>query len=129
MRERNTKQKEIILNTLLNTKIHPSIYELSDLIKLDYPTIGQATIYRNVSKMVSTGQIRKITTKDGTIHYDGDITPHIHLCCTKCTKLVDIFNEEVEKYIKKVENTSNIKVSAYELLLQGICQNCLKKEK
>ena len=129
MKERNTKQKEIILNYLLNTKSHPSIYELHNMIKEEYPSIGQATIYRNISKLVDAGLVRKITTKDGIIHYDGDITPHIHMDCTVCNKLVDIFNRDLKEVVEKIEKSAKISVSTYELLLKGTCHECLKKEK
>ena len=46
MSERNTKQKEIVLEILENNRVHPTIQELYCLAKKKYPTIGQATIYR-----------------------------------------------------------------------------------
>jgi len=124
VKERNTKQKEIILSYLLNTKSHPSIYELEKMIKKDHPKIGTATIYRNISKMVDAGIIRKITTIDGIIHYDGDISPHIHLCCASCNKLIDIFNKKVDDAVRSLEKVTNVKIFNYELLISGTCETC-----
>ena len=52
MNIRNTKQKHIILDILNDNRIHPTIYEIYELAKQKYPSIGQATIYRNVNKLV-----------------------------------------------------------------------------
>jgi len=128
MQTRLTKQKEIILKTLQNSRAHPSIYELYDTIKENHPTIGQATVYRNVSKMLDDNLVRKIRTNDGIDHYDGNMTPHIHLQCNSCNKIIDIFDNDTEITTEKLAEKFNIKISSYELLLIGTCEKCLKNK-
>ena len=48
--ERNTRQQQQIIEILKETKSHPTIKELCDLVNSKYPNIGQATIY---SKLVT----------------------------------------------------------------------------
>ena len=128
MQSRSTKQKEIVLNTLKESKEHPSIYELYDTIKEKYPTLGKATVYRNVSKMLDDNLIRRIRTADGVDHYDGNMTPHIHLQCTSCNQIIDIFENDFEVITEKLVKKINIEVYSYELLLIGNCEKCLKNK-
>ena len=128
MQTRSTKQKEIILETLQNSKAHPSIYELYDTVKKNHPTIGQATVYRNISRMLDENLVRRIRTNDGIDHYDGNMTPHIHLQCNSCNKIIDIFDDNTEITKEKLAEKFNIKISSYELLLIGTCEKCLKNK-
>lgn len=127
MKERNTKQKETIINFLSSTKTHPTIYEIYDTLKKDNPSIGRATIYRNVAKLVQNGIVRKITTKDGIDHYDGNIIDHTHFHCTSCNKIVDIISKSITNEILNLEREYNIEISNYELLLRGKCMECITK--
>lgn len=51
MNSRNTSQKNIILEVLKNNRSHPTAQELYTLVKEKDPTIGQATVYRNVKNL------------------------------------------------------------------------------
>ena len=126
MAERNTKQKESIIKALMNTTSHPTIYEIYEVVKEEYPTIGQATVYRNILNLVNNKQIKKFTTKDGIDHYDGNINPHIHMHCIKCKKVSDIFDKQLESYIASIAKSAKIEVTDYDLILQGTCNNCMK---
>ena len=100
MIERNTKQKEIILDILEHNRIHPTIYEIYELAKKKYPAIGQATIYRNVNKLVDENKIIKLPSKsnDG-YHYDINTNSHDHLLCKSCGKIIDIFDNDYTKNV------------------------------
>ena len=60
MNTRNTKQKEIILNTLRQMHSHPTIMDLYEQVQKVDSSIGHATVYRNVSKLVEEGLVMKI---------------------------------------------------------------------
>ncbi len=126
METRNTKQKQIIVEALKKNKIHPTIQELYHKVHEMDPKVGQATVYRNVSKLVDEGKIIKIPTSLGIDHYDADCNPHYHLLCTKCEKIYDIFDEDYYKLIKRVEGEYQIKIEKSTILFEGICDKCLK---
>lgn len=123
---RFTKQQEIIYNVILENKIHPTIGEIYLLTKKLDPNIGQATVYRNVNKLSNMGLIKKIVNDaDNQIRYDGNINNHMHLYCTDCQKMFDIFERpDIFDIIKK---SINCEVGDIEILINGKCQNCMKK--
>ena len=124
MNTRNTKQKEVILNTLKQMHNHPTILELYEQVRKSDVTIGQATVYRNVSKLVEEGLVMKIPTNDGVDHYDGDCTDHYHFICQKCHRLYDLYDDSFLRVLRKLEKGHNFKVNRVHLLLEGVCQEC-----
>jgi Fe2+ or Zn2+ uptake regulation protein len=123
MNERNTRQKYIILKVIKENKNHPTIAEICKLVQRIDPSVGQATVYRNVKKFVEEKKIYQIKTKTGVDRYDY-YANHVHFECLKCGKLLDIMDEELlmelsEKFKYRPETIEN-----YNLMLEGYCEDC-----
>ena len=127
MKERNTRQKQIILDILENNRIHPTMNEIYNLAKEKYPTIGQATIYRNVNHLVEEGKLTRLPSDENdAYHYDINISNHSHLICRKCGKIFDIFDSDYTKMFNRLEKNNSIKIDKAMIILEGICFNCNK---
>ena len=126
MKRRNTKQKQIILDTLRTNKTHPTISEIYEKVSKEYPKIGQATVYRNVNELSQNNQIEKIADLNGNFHYDGNPVKHIHLLCKNCNKIYDIFDFAETELIQKVSHDNEISIDKVNITLEGLCKNCKK---
>ena len=127
MIERNTRQKQIILDILDNNRVHPTMNEIYSLAKEKYPSIGQATIYRNVNHLVEDGKLIKFpSNKDDIYHYDINTSIHSHLICRKCGKITDIFDNGYTKIFNRLEKNNFIKIDKGMIILEGVCSNCKK---
>mgnify|MGYP003312807419 CR=1 FL=1 len=127
MKERNTKQKQIILDILENNRIHPTINEIYNMAKTKYPTIGQATVYRNVNHLVEEGKLIKIPNNTNNLdHYDINTSIHSHLICRKCGRIIDVFDNDYTKLFNNFETNKSIKIDKVMIILEGICSNCNK---
>ena len=125
MNKRNTKQKNLIIETLKNDKTHPTIRELYIKIKDKDSSIGQATVYRNVNKLLDSKDIIKMQTSDGVDHYDGNCNPHYHLKCKNCGKIIDIFDNSFEQNKLNIEKKYFVKIDNTIILFEGICDECI----
>ena len=133
--ERYSKQRELILNVLKERNDHPTAEMLyNDIIKI-MPTIGIATVYRNLAALYESGQILKIETKQGeSVRFDGNIMPHIHFQCLECNEIQDIFlnNDDINKLndkLKEFANIINAEVTSSKIILNGKCEKCKNKER
>ena len=124
MKERNTKQKELILKELENDYTHPTILELYEKLRKKNPKIGKATVYRNISKLVEEGKVRKVLTTDGIDHYDGDCSNHSHFMCNICHKLYDLYDVDTDILISKAKKNHSFSISNASVLFEGICDKC-----
>lgn len=132
--ERYSKQRELILNVLKERNDHPTAEMLyNDIIKI-MPTIGIATVYRNLAVLYESGQILKIETKQGeSDRFDGNLMPHLHFQCLECNEIQDIFldecdNEKLNKKLKEFANIINAEVTSSKIILKGKCEKCKNKE-
>jgi len=126
MNIRNTIQKQIILDHIKKTKSHPTASELYEMIKMNNPKIGQATVYRNLKNMANNGDIVIIPGKNNINRYDGDPTHHNHFICEHCGKVIDIY---ISRNIinQEIEDKYGIKIKRESTIYEGICEDCNKK--
>ena len=122
---RITKQENIVYDILLNNRIHPTIKEIYNLVKEKDYTVGQATVYRNVNKLVELGKLRKITIDSENSRYDIDISKHSHFKCDICNKIYDITDEITPTY-EYLGNKYDFDINYIDLNIRGICKNCKK---
>ena len=122
--ERNTRQQQQIIEILKETKSHPTIKELCDLVNSKYPNIGQATIYRTINKLVLDDKILRIACPNG-IHYDYH-KEHYHFYCLRCGKIIDLdLNHD---FIVNLLSDKDLNIFKVDLLLEGVCPNCSNSE-
>lgn len=124
MDTRNTKQKDIIFNILKENRIHPTIQEIYQKVKEYDPSIGQATVYRNVNKLVEDGKLIRIPTKDNGFRYDIDCDVHYHLICRNCGHIFDLYDDSYYELVKNVESKYSVEVSNMTILFDGVCEEC-----
>ena len=122
---RNTRQKNLILEVIKNNRIHPTIYEICNLVQDIDPTIGQATIYRNVKKFLDEGKIYVVKTRNGIDRYDY-YNNHIHFECLKCGKITDIEDDNMFLLLETRVRNRKEKVIDYNISLHGYCEDCQK---
>ena len=124
--ERNTKQKKKIYEVLDNCHAHPTLQELTKLVKKEDASIGQATVYRVINKLSLTGEVLTIASLDHQLRYDI-AKDHYHFQCMKCGKIEDIlYNNNEQEMIKKL--FSNRKVNTFDFIGYGVCSNCLEDD-
>ena len=120
--ERNTVQRQEIIEVLKNNYNHPTIKELCELVSAK--NIGQATVYRTVNSLVSDDVIRRIDCPDG-VHYDYR-KDHYHFYCLKCNKITDVFLDN--SLIDNLLSSSNLTdIKHVNLVFEGICDSCKEK--
>ncbi len=117
-------QNEIILKILKENVVHPTAEYLYAKIKEQYPTLGKATVYRNLNKMAEQNIIKKIEGLEISAHYDHNTFEHYHFICTKCGKIFDISSDIAPDLTKKIENITGNSVEKCDFVVRGICKNC-----
>jgi len=124
---RLTNQRRIIIRTLLeNIGKHPNAQELLELVSLEDPSIGIATVYRTVELLNQMDIINLSNQEEGFRRYEiADEKFHLHLYCRCCGKLIHSnANDEIVKTIKQWAETQNFTMLPQTLEISGICEEC-----
>ena len=117
-----SKQREAILNVLRSTNTHPTANWIYMRVREELPKISLGTVYRNLSALAAAGDILAIDVGDGFEHYDGDVSPHLHLSCRKCGGIEDFVLKDDLLSQKAKEKGFTPETSVY--VVYGVCKNC-----
>ena len=125
-----TEQRAVILQILLNIDDHLNAEEVHRIVKEKYPeqNIGIATVYRTLNFLEDVNLISSISFgKDGK-KYEGNVTKehHDHIICTSCGKIVEFFDEDIEKRQEDISTKNGFKITDHTMQIFGICQKCQK---
>jgi Fur family peroxide stress response transcriptional regulator len=87
---RLTPQRMAVLRVLAEDTGHPTVEQVYDRVRSDYPTTSLATIYKTIDMLKGIGEVLELSV--GESHrYDGrDPRPHPHLICESCGAIIDL---------------------------------------
>lgn len=129
-----TPQRRAIVNVIIkNEGNHLTTEELYDLVKVECPEIGLATVYRTVQLLETIGVICKLDLNDGCSRYElvheEENHQHHHLICTVCNNVIEVKGDLLDTMEQKIEEEYKFKVKNHSLKFYGICSDCLRKSK
>ncbi|MEG0076340.1 Fur family transcriptional regulator [Anaerorhabdus sp.] len=123
---RNTNQKDIIKQVIMDNKDHLTGDQIYDKVKEHMPSISRATVFRNLKRLVQLGEIGHIEIPDGADCFDYRQHEHYHFKCNDCHR---VFDTEIP-YDKSLDDLNpKFKVDHHITLFYGTCSDCLEKRK
>ena len=87
---RSTPQRELVYNTLLTKRDHPTAEEVFARAKADMPTISLATVYNCLETLVQCNLIRQVNHERGPTRYCPNLTPHAHFYDEQSGSTIDV---------------------------------------
>ena len=124
---RLTPQRVELIRLIAVSEGHPSASDLYNQIKIQFPTMSLATVYKTLDLLKDLGEVLEIGLRDDN-HYDGNRPqPHPHLICMKCGKIVDGEVSLDQEAIKKLEKESGYTILRPQVTLYGLCPDCKKE--
>jgi len=102
---------------------HPlTVAEAHVMAKAISPTLGIATAYRAVNRLVVSGWLQEVKLPDQPVRYErDDLHHHHHFQCESCGRVLDVeagcgqLNFEVPK---------GFEVNRHEVTFYGLCPDC-----
>lgn len=92
--------------------------------------VGLATVYRVLTQFESAGLIvRHYFGNDRATYEVDDGAHHDHIVCTRCGRVEEFMDKEIEKRQKQIANRMGFDLEGHSLSLYGVCADCRKKEK
>ena len=88
--QKHSRQRSAIIEYLMRTKEHPTADTVYEEIRQTYPHISLGTVYRNLSLLSETGQIRKLSIQGEPDRFDYRTDDHSHLICRECGRVIDL---------------------------------------
>ncbi len=122
-----TEQRALILQLLMKLDEHLNAEELYEVVKKEHPeqNIGIATVYRTLNFLEEVNLISSISFgKEGKKYESNDTEHHDHIICTSCGKIVEFFDEEIEKRQESIAEQKGFMITDHNMQLYGLCETC-----
>jgi Fur family peroxide stress response transcriptional regulator len=125
---RLTPQRLAILRLLAVSEGHPSIDEIYDRMKAEFPTMSIATVYKTMALLKELGEVLELAFPGGVNRYDGSKPyPHPHMICLKCRKIMDPELGSLEPLIQAAGNETGFRILSHRLDFFGLCPKCQRQ--
>lgn len=128
-----TKQKDEILQCLSSFgSEHFTAADVVARLAASGSAIGQATVYRTIDRLATSGELRKYTVDGSTAAcYQSSgggsgCHEHFHLKCEMCGRLIHVECDELAKIALHMQNEHGFAVDSSRTVFYGICRECRK---
>ncbi|HNS48375.1 MAG TPA: transcriptional repressor [bacterium] len=124
-----SRVREEILDVFLRAERHLTADQLYQLARRRLPSVGYATVYRSLKIFCDCGLCRPIKLENEPVRYEHLYRHdhHDHLVCTRCGRLVEVFDPTLEQLQEKLGRKHGFQMERHRLELYGICPECRKK--
>jgi Fur family transcriptional regulator, peroxide stress response regulator len=124
---RITPQRLAVLKILAGSASHPSVDDIYQEVKAEFPTTSLATVYKTVSLLKELNEVLELGFPDGSNRYDGNNPlPHPHAICMKCKKIMDPELMNIDELSEEMSRKTGYKIFHHRLDFFGLCPACQK---
>jgi Fur family ferric uptake transcriptional regulator len=128
---RFTEQREAILDTIIKYEgSHLNSEDIYNKVKVIFPEIGIATVYRTLSLLEEMGIIYSSYFGDGIVRYElakkGEKHKHHHLVCNNCGSIIEVEEDLLASIEQWIFERYGFKVKNHVVKFFGLCKNCDK---
>jgi len=126
---RLTPQRMAVLKILSASEGHPSVEQIYEQVRADFPMTSLATVYKTVSLLKDMGEVLELGFSDDSNRYDGKKPyPHPHLICVKCRNITDPEITTLSELSGEVAEKTGYQIVNHRLDFFGICPQCQKEQ-
>jgi len=118
-----------IVSVFLETEEHITLDEMLHLLKEKGYDFEPRFVKQCMNRMVDLGFAQKKQFEGQPIRYEHRHLGrhHDHLICTKCGKIVEFFNENMERLQVEIAARSGFHVLQHRMDIYGLCSQCLSQ--
>ncbi|MDB3973047.1 ferric iron uptake transcriptional regulator [Gammaproteobacteria bacterium] len=106
-----------------NPDMHLSADEIHNKLVDHNESIGLATVYRVLTQLEVAGLIQKNQFSDNQSSYEIKKQHHDHLICTKCGKIIEFMNDDLETLQEKISDKYQFRLDSHVMTLFGVCKD------
>jgi Fur family ferric uptake transcriptional regulator len=125
---RPTRQRLAVAEVLATFADFRSAQEIHDLLEQRGDSVGLATVYRTLQKLVDAGDVDLLRTEDGeAIYRRCSDAHHHHLVCRSCGATIEVEGPAVERWTRSIAAEHGYSDVSHTLEIFGTCPDCHAK--
>jgi len=119
-----TLQRMAIYEALQDGPRHPTAEEVHAHVSIKFPMIGLSTVYNTLETLCELGLAKKVAIEGSVARYDIEMSPHAHLVCLECGKIVEFRGRSFEGCRRDVLENYGFHIIRHEATFFGHCSKC-----
>ena len=120
--ERSTRQRRAIRRVLLETRRPLSPREILELARKQVPSLGLATVYRNLRALVEEGAVVPVALPGEPLRYEAaGAGHHHHFLCRGCGRAFELPGCRLAAHLDLPPGFS---AEDHEVVVYGRCPDC-----
>ncbi len=127
---RVTPQRLAIAEAVLNSTDHPTVQQIYERVRNNFPSMTLATIYSTLGVLERSGLIQELPFERMS-RYEPNMDPHVNLVCIGCENVMDADagQEAVVRLKNRILNESDFQVAWQRVDFYGWCPNCAAEKR
>jgi len=123
--ERVTQQRLVVADALTRAGRQLTAAELYEIVRETQPSLGRATVFRTVERLVDAGVARRLEL-DGHVYAYVACEPehHHHLACTQCGRVEEIPESWVKPIAARAAERLGFEIDDARVDFYGRCSDC-----
>jgi Fur family ferric uptake transcriptional regulator len=122
--QRNTRQRQVILEELRAIHCHPTASELHEMVRRRLPRISLGTVYRTLDLLVRLGAVQRLESGRGQARFDGNPDRHHHVRCVGCGQVADMRTGPSKQARRGDQQIGGYEILGLRVEYIGICPAC-----
>jgi Fur family transcriptional regulator, ferric uptake regulator len=123
--ERVTRQRLIVADVLADAGRQLTAGELYERVRRAEPSLGRATVFRTVDRLVEAGVARRLELEGHVYAYIAcQPEHHHHLSCTSCGRVEEIPESWVQPIADRASRRLDFEIDDGRLDFYGRCAAC-----
>ena len=120
-----TVQRRRIFEALVGRTDHPTPDQVLAAVKDTLPGVSRTTVYRVLHTLARVGVLAKVCSPSAASRVDSRTSRHHHLVCSRCDRLFDVDEEDVEHRIRPPDvRHRGFAIQGYSIYFTGLCAAC-----
>ena len=118
-----------IIDTFLDTEEHVTLEDMMQLLREAGYDYDPGFVRHCLNRFVEHGFAQKKTFEGQSPRYEHRHLGkhHDHLICTKCDKIIEFDNDEMERLQSKIASESGFHMLQHKMEIYGLCSECVAK--
>jgi Fur family peroxide stress response transcriptional regulator len=104
---------------------HPTVGEVYESVRRQFPTIGLATVYGTLRTMTERGLVSELPLSSA-MRFDANMTPHANLVCRTCGRIEDVefVPEHLHTMLEHLAQKAAFAPEGQRFDVYGRCRSC-----
>ena len=121
---RATRQRRVIVETLLARPSHVTADDLTAVINERFPEVHAATVYRTLEVLESLGVVYRLANGHAPTQWHLTDHSHQHLVCDRCGRVEEVANPAFARLAASLAKDHGFDVDLRHLAVGGVCASC-----